>query len=95
MSLKKRDLVDKIYKNNKEVSKKNIFDIVETLFSIISDEIIDGEVVHIEKFGEFMVITRNERIGYSPTKKANVVFPEKRSVKFKPSRYLNKKVNDK
>jgi len=61
----KADLVERIHAAN-GISKKESFEILETLFSIMKDTLESGEKVKVTGFGNFEVKKKNARKGRNP-----------------------------
>ena len=87
VNLKKKDLLDKIYKNigfPKNVSEN----IVNDIFKIIMENLKNNDCLKISKFGTFKVRTKKARIGRNPKNKVEAMISSRKVVTFKPSKEL-------
>ncbi|MFP4363010.1 MAG: HU family DNA-binding protein [Spirochaetia bacterium] len=57
----KADLVDRIYESNKEVSRKDIHNILDCFFDEIKDSLEEDSVIELRGFGTFEIRTRKGR----------------------------------
>ncbi len=87
----RRDLIKLVAKMG--VSQKEAKDIVDTLFSIIVEELSVGENVKIPKFGTFYVRDKRERVGFDFGRRKKVPISARRVVVFKASPVLKNMVN--
>ena len=69
--------------------------ILDTVFSTISDALAKGEKVDVTGFGKFETKERPERNGRNPQSGEQIVIPASIVAKFKPSKALKDKVNNK
>ena len=89
----RKDLSNKIYKNlgfSKNLSSK----IVDDFFEILILEIIKSNKIKISSFGTFKVINKKERIGRNPKTKIEAKISPRKVVKFKPSSFVKKIINN-
>ena len=93
----KADIVNWIIENkNVSLPKKDIADIVNRVFELIADEIVNGEDEHkiqISGFGTFVVKKRAPKIGRNPKTKEEKLIPERLGVSFKMGKKLQKALN--
>ena len=92
VNLKKKDLLDKIYKNigfPKNVSEN----IVNDIFKIIIENLTNNDCLKISKFGTFKVRTKKARIGRNPKNKVEAMISSRKVVTFKPSKEFKKYIN--
>jgi integration host factor subunit alpha len=90
----KADIVDIIYETL-GISKKDIYNVVDSVFTTMKDEILNKRSVKISGFGSFEVKTRGRRIGRNPKTGEEKVIEARTVVSFKPSRLLKEEVNAK
>ena len=93
----KADIVSWIIENkNVTLPKKDISDVVNRVFELIADEIVNGEDEHkiqISGFGTFVVKKRAPKIGRNPKTKEEKLIPERLGVSFKMGKKLQKALN--
>lgn len=89
----KSDLVEKIAEKNRNISKKDIEIIVNTIFESMRNSLIRGERIEIRGFGSFTVKSRNAREGRNPKTGEVVHITQKRVPYFKVGKELRERVN--
>ncbi|NPA57755.1 MAG: integration host factor subunit beta [Aquificae bacterium] len=93
----KADIVNWILKNKKvKASKKDVSKVVNRVFEMIADEIVNGKDNHkiqISGFGTFVVKKRAPKIGRNPKTKEEKLIPERYGVSFKVGKKLQRKLN--
>lgn len=67
-----------------ELTKKQIDEVVETVFTTIANAIKEGRYSHPD-FGTFTVKSRAARIGRNPRSGKEIKIPASKSVSFKPA----------
>ncbi|KNG79236.1 HU family DNA-binding protein [Mycoplasma sp. HU2014] len=77
-----------------ELNLKQIdsYEYATKLFSLIAEELENGNKVEISDFGVFKPITTKSRTGFNPITKEKIEIPAKNTVKFKVSKKLIKTV---
>ena len=88
----KSDLVERIHKNN-GISKKDSFDILEAVFSIMKDALETGEKIKVAGFGNFEVREKKDRKGRNPQTGEGITITARRVLTFKPSAVLKIAIN--
>ena len=74
---------------------KNVIDnIIDDIFMLILNEIIQNKKVKISNFGTFILRNKKSRIGRNPKTLEKKVITERNVILFKPSRYLKNYIND-
>ena len=88
----RKDLSNKIYR---EIGfSKNFSSIlVDNFFESLISELTKSNKIKISSFGTFKVINKKERIGRNPKTKIEAKICSRKVVKFKPSSFVNKKIN--
>ena len=89
----RKDLSNKIYHNigfSKNFSSRLIDDFFESLI----DGLITSNKIKISSFGTFKVINKKERIGRNPKTKIEAKISPRKVVKFKPSLFVKKIINN-
>jgi integration host factor subunit alpha len=88
----KADLVDKIH-TTIGMSKKDSYDMLETVFSVIKNTLEAGEKVKVAGFGNFEVKQKKDRKGRNPQTEEAITITARRILTFKPSMILNTALN--
>lgn len=91
--MNKTDLINVVYINNPDIQKKDIEQIVNSVFDTVASCIIDGERVQINGFGAFEVTGRMKRMGRNVRTGETVVLPAKKVPVFRPSRTFRERVS--
>ena len=89
----RKDLSNKIYQNlgfSKNLSSK----IVDNFFEALISGIIKSNKIKISSFGTFKVINTKERTGRNPKTKIEAKILPRKVVKFKPSSFVKKIINN-
>ena len=89
----RKDLSIKIYKNlgfSKNLSSK----IVDDFFELLILDLIKLNKIKISSFGTFEILSKKERIGRNPKTKVEAKISSRRVVKFKPSYFVKKRLNN-
>lgn len=88
----KADIVEKIY-NQLGITKKDIANVVDMVFTTMREEILNGNSVKVSGFGNFEVKVRGRRVGRNPKTGEEVIIPPRYVVSFKPSNLFKEEVN--
>ena len=88
----KADLVNKMFEQMGG-TKKDSSDLVEKLFEVIKNLLVEGDSVKISGFGNFVVRTKKSRIGRNPQTGESIEISARRVLTFKPSQVLRDAVN--
>ena len=89
----RKNLSNKIYQNigfSKNLSTK----IIDDFFEILILDLLRFNKVKISSFGTFEIIKKKERIGRNPKTKIETKISARKTVRFKPSLIIKKKLND-
>ena len=88
----RKDLSNKIYKSlglSKNISSK----IIEAFFETLISELIKSNKIKISSFGTFSILNKKERMGRNPKTGVQAKIFSRKVVKFKPSLFFKKKIN--
>jgi len=88
----KADLVNKIFEQIGG-TKKESADLVEKLFDVMKNTILEGDSIKISGFGNFIVRTKKPRVGRNPQTGQTIEISARRVLTFKPSQVLRDGVN--
>ena len=89
----RQNLSNKIYQNigiSKNISSK----IVDDFFELLILDLIKLNKIKISSFGTFEILSKKERIGRNPNTKDEAKISSRRVVKFKPSYFVKKRLNN-
>ena len=89
----KADIVEMIYERV-GFSKKESAELVETVFEVIKEALVEGEKVKFSGFGNFIVREKNARKGRNPQPGEEIQLAARRVLTFKPSLVLKNLLND-
>lgn len=100
MIIFKTELVDRVWKKvnadrrgYKEIVKKEDIEIViNTFLKEMSQCMIDGDDIVLRGFGKFISKIRRSRTVYNSLCKTELTFPERRIIKFKISKNVDKQI---
>jgi DNA-binding protein HU-beta len=84
----KNDLSRAIYEVHGGMSFADTQKIVDLILDIIKGRLCRGEKVLISGFGCFRVVRRRDKRGINPQSGDSIRIPGKKTIKFKPSKYL-------
>ncbi len=88
----KADIVERIYREL-GFSKKDATGVVEDLFSIMKENLRNGEKVKISGFGNFVVRVKKARLGRNPQSGTDIEISPRRVLTFRPSQLLKQIIN--
>ena len=89
----RKDLSNKIYRSI-GFSKNFSSEIIDNFFESLISELIVLNKIKISSFGTFKVINKRERIGRNPKTKIEAKILPRKVVKFKPSSFVKKIINN-
>lgn len=75
------------------LSRKRAEEIVNSLFEIIKNALASGEDVNISGFGKFQTKFKWARKGRNPNTGEMIILSSRRSITFRVSQVLKKKIN--
>jgi len=91
----KHDIVERIYsKYQGDLTRNVVKDIVSFVFDEIVREMVEDGEAKISRFGTFKLAERNAKQARNPRTGEPVMIEDRKVPKFKPSRYLQNKVNN-
>ena len=94
MSLIKSKLIQNITEANPHLFVRDVERIVNTIFNEITQSLSDGKRVELRGFGIFSSKIQKARISRNPKTGEKVNTPEKKTIHFKMSKDLFKKLNN-
>ena len=90
----KADIVENVYEKLGSKSKKESSEIVELVFETIKDTLGNGDKLKISGFGNFVVRSKQQRVGRNPKTGDKITITSRRVLTFKPSQVLKSSLND-
>ncbi len=91
MALTKNDIIARV--NDLGFTKKRSTEIIETLLTIIKDNLADNDDLLISGFGKFCVKEKNQRRGRNPATGDDLILRERKVITFKCSGKLRELIN--
>lgn len=88
----KAEIVEKVYETV-GFPKRESYEIVESAFEIVKEELKQGGKVKIAGFGNFSVKEKKSRRGRNPQTGEEIEIPARRVLTFKPSNVLRDALN--
>ena len=89
----RKNLSNKIYQKI-GFSKNFSSIIIDNFFETLISELTKSNKIKISSFGTFKVINKRERIGRNPKTKIEAKISPRKVVKFKPSSFVKKIINN-
>ncbi len=89
----KAEIVDAVHEALADVTRKEAANIVETVLEVIKASLVQGEMLKISGFGNFVVRDKKERKGRDPQRDVPIVIRARRVLTFKPSVVLRTNMN--
>ena len=89
--MRKLEIIKEIA-NKTTVERPKVEAIVETLMSVIQDNVSAGTVIYLRGFGTFNIIKRKAKTGRNFHSKKEVIIPERNVPHFKPVKSFVRKV---
>ncbi len=90
----KADIIETVNENVEDISKKKAGELVEAVFDLMKQTLVEGEDVKIPRFGNFTVREKKERTGRNPQTGKAMTISSRRVVSFKVSTILRDEVNE-
>jgi len=95
LGIVKSKLLKQIAQNYPNFLKKDLEKFTDIILNEIKNSLKRGERVELRSFGMFSTHTQKARISRNPKTNEKVNTPEKKTIHFKMSKELFKKLNDK
>jgi integration host factor subunit alpha len=84
----KADLARVIYETNGRLTNREALRVVDQLFELIKQRLMEGESVRIVGFGTLEVVERKSRRGRNPITGDTIEVSGRRALVFRPSRSI-------
>jgi nucleoid DNA-binding protein len=86
--MNKNDISKRVYEAHGGLSYVEAQQVVDLVLEIIKKRLVRGEKVLLSGFGCFTVMTRRDKRGVNPQSGEPIEIPGRKSVRFRPSKYL-------
>jgi integration host factor subunit alpha len=90
-STTKNDLVESLCREL-DFSKKEVQELVETLFEMIKESMANGNSIKLPGFGNFNIVNKNARVGRNPKTGEKVTITARQVISFKASSILKDRI---
>ncbi len=90
----KSEMIAAMSEKRRDISKKDIEMVVNTIFDSMRQALIDGDRIEIRGFGSFTIKYREARQGRNPKTGSSVAIPSKRVPFFTVGKELRERVNN-
>lgn len=87
-------LVDTVHQQGLGYTKRELQTIINSVFDIITETVIEGEPVKLSGFGNFHISDKTARVGRNPQTDEALIISRRRVLNFKPSNMLRKSVSN-
>ncbi|MBQ0013278.1 MAG: integration host factor subunit beta [Proteobacteria bacterium] len=91
--MKRSDIIRTIQVQFKHMRASDAAAILDTISEYIVESVANGDRIEIRGFGTFQSRMRSAKMGYNPCSGESMPLPSGKTVLFKPSRELTKKMN--
>lgn len=91
--MKRSDVIRTLQVQFKHMRAKDAMLIFDTVVEEMKNVVADGKRIEIRGFGTFQSRTRATKNGYNPSTGETIYLPAGKTILFKPSRELTKKMN--
>ena len=91
--MKRSDIIRTLQVQFKHMRSSDAMLMLDTVMDEMKNVISDGDRIEIRGFGTFQSRTRSTKQGYNPSTGETMFLPAGKTILFKPSRELTKKMN--
>lgn len=91
--MKRSDIIRTVQVQFKNMRAADAMAMVDAVNEEIINAVANDDRIEIRGFGTFQSRTRASKTGYNPMTGQNMLLPANRTILFKPSRELTKKMN--
>ncbi len=88
LSMTKADLARMVYERHGGLTKREALRLVDLMFDVMKNRLVEGENVRIVGFGSLEVVDRKPRRGRNPITGEEIQLESRRALVFRPSRSL-------
>jgi integration host factor subunit alpha len=87
-AMTKADLARIVYEHHGSLTNREALRLVDLLFDLVKEKLLQGEEVHIVGFGTLEVVERKPRRGRNPRTGEEILLAGRRALVFRPSRSI-------
>ena len=91
--MKRSDIIISLQVQFENMRNSDAIAMFDTVIDDIINAVANNDRIEIRGFGTFQPRTRATKNGYNPSTGKTIFLPENRTILFKPSRELTKKMN--
>jgi len=91
--MKRSDIIRSLQVQFENMRNSDAIAMFDTVIDDIINAVANNDRIEIRGFGTFQPRTRATKNGYNPSTGKTIFLPENRTILFKPSRELTKKMN--
>ena len=91
--MKRSDLIRSIQVQFKNMRETDAMAMLDAVTDELKNAVADDKRIEIRGFGTFQQRTRATKNGYNPSTGESILLPANKTILFKPSRELTKKMN--
>ena len=91
--MKRSDIIRSVQVQFNRMQTSDAAAILDTVAQQITDSVADGDRIEIRGFGTFQSRIRATKIGFNPSTRQSMYLDAGKTILFKPSRELTKKMN--
>ena len=84
----KKDYIDRIINDNPDIKRKDVVNVINELFILMSEDLINGETITISNFGTFEPSVTKAINVYSPYDGKLIKVDNQLRIHFKTSNYI-------
>lgn len=77
-----------------KISKTKVGNLVDETVSLITEQLVESNVISVQNFGTFELKKREERVSVNPATGIRMLIPPKLVVGYKPSPSLKDKIKE-
>ena len=92
-TMKRSDIIRSLQVQYANMRTSDAMAMLDTVLGEMMNAIADNNRIEIRGFGTFQPRTRATKNGYNPSTGETIFLPENKTILFKPSRELTKKMN--
>lgn len=91
--MKRSDIITTLQVQFKNMRSSDAMAMLDTVVNKIKTAVADDDRIEIRGFGTFQSRKRSTKTGYNPSNGETIYLPAGKTILFKPSRELTKKMN--
>jgi len=92
--MNKKEISESIYKKLDDVKRFEAYNFIDLMIEVIVENLSENKKVVMSNFGTFKVVERQKKRVINPNDKEPMIIPERKIVKFFPSKNLKELVGN-